>query len=89
MRQNRRKKYEYKEPRVIAGNRVQKTLSIHKETHRALSQRAYELDLFESDLAEIALCLFLGLPAQLPSTKGRIIANMAELRKNAPQTTLF
>jgi hypothetical protein len=83
-----KKKFEEKNLKVISGGRVQKTLGIRQETHKALAKRAYEMDLFESDLAEMAICIFLGIAIPTPRKKSLHVENLGANRKNPPKESI-
>ena len=86
-RRNRtRKNKEFQPKQLKVQNRgdgkVQKTLSIRQETHHALARIAHDRNLWESDLAEMAICTYLGIePPPPPIEKSKHIKNMGDRRK--------
>jgi hypothetical protein len=61
--------------------KVQKTISLRQEVHHALAKKAWELNLWESDIVEYVICEFLGIEPTIPKPKSQVIKNLGEKRK--------
>jgi len=64
--------------------KVQKTISLRQEIHHALDKKAWELNLWQSDIIEYLICEFLGINPTIPKPKTLILENMGKKRKYPP-----